>query len=112
MNKYFRFVLPAVAIIFLFNFGASDASAQDVIRQILNRMDANNKSLKSLKSKIQMAKTDAVLNETDLQEGELHYLPGKSQNQVYIRINWIKPREEQLAIANGSYVLYRPSLKQ
>jgi outer membrane lipoprotein-sorting protein len=111
MNKYLRFLLPAVAIIFIFNVGATSSSAQ-VLREILNRMDTNNKSLKSLKSKIQMAKTDAVLNETDLQEGELHYLPGKSQNQIYIRINWTKPREEQLAIANGSYVLYRPSLKQ
>lgn len=104
-------MLPTIAIIFFFNFSATQAPAQ-VLREILNRMDANNKSLKSLKSKIQMAKTDAVLNETDMQEGELHYLPGKSQNQIYIRINWVKPREEQLAIANGQYVLYRPTLKQ
>jgi outer membrane lipoprotein-sorting protein len=112
MNKYFRFILPAIAIIFLFNAAAGVASAQDVLRQILKRMDDNNKSLTSLKGNIKMEKRDSVLGETDLSEGSLSYLPGRSQKQVYMRIDWAKPRVEQLAIANGQYVLYRPSLKQ
>ena len=112
MKKVLKFLLPAMAVAFFLGAIPSQTQAQDIIRQILNRMDANNKSLKSLKSKVQMANTDAGLGETDLKEGELHYLPGRSENQVYVRINWSKPREEQLAVANGKYVLYRPALKQ
>jgi len=112
MNKYLRFVLPAIAIVFLVNASAGVVSAQDVLRQILKRMDENNKSLTSLKGSIKMAKHDSVLNETDISEGSISYIPGRSQKQIYIRIDWAKPVVEHLAVANGQYVLYRPKLKQ
>jgi len=111
MKKYLRYLLPAIAIALFVNISATDASAQ-ILREILGRMDTNNKGLKSLKSKIQMAKTDSVLKETDMKEGELQYIPGRSENQMYVRINWTKPEDEQLAIGNGEYVLYTPSRKQ
>lgn len=112
MNKYLRFILPAIALIFVVNTSASVASAQDIIRQVLNRMDNHNKSLKSVKSKIQMAKFDPVLAETDLKEGELNYLPGRSESQIYVRISWMKPLVEELAVVKGEYTLYRPGIKQ
>ena len=102
-----RYILPAIALAILFTASAGEASAQDILRQILKRMDDNNKSLVSLKGAIKMAKTDATLGETDTTEGELSYLPGKSSTQIYLRIDWTKP-VEHLAIANGQYILYRP----
>src|SRR5688572_5275987 len=87
MKKYLRFVLPAIAIVFLVNASAGVVSAQDVLRQILKRMDENNKSLSSLKGSIKMAKHDSVLNETDIFEGSINYIPGRSQNEMYIRID-------------------------
>jgi len=107
MTKYLRYILPAIALAILFTASAGEASAQDILRQILKRMDDNNKSLVSLKGAIKMAKTDATLGETDTTEGELSYLPGKSSTQIYLRIDWTKP-VEHLAIANGQYILYRP----
>ena len=112
MKKYLRFVLPAIAIVFLVNASAGVVSAQDVLRQILKRMDENNKSLTSLKGSIKMAKHDSVLKETDISEGSISYIPGRSEKQIYIRIDWAKPVVEHLAVANGQYVLYRPKLKQ
>ena len=112
MNKYLRLILPAIAIVFLFNAAATETSAQDVLRKILKRMDDNNKSLTSLKANIKMEKRDTMLGETDLSEGSLSYLPGRTQKQVYMRIDWTRPRAENLAVANGKYVLYRPNLKQ
>jgi outer membrane lipoprotein-sorting protein len=103
-----RYILPAIALAILFTASAGEALAQDKVRQILKRMDDNNKSLVSLKGNIKMAKTDATLGETDTNEGELNYLPGKTQSQIYVRIDWTKPKEH-LAIANGQYVLYRPN---
>ena len=107
MTKYMRYILPAIALAILFTASAGEASAQGILREILKRMDTNNKSLVSLKGNIKMAKTDATLGETDLNEGELNYLPGRTQSQIYVRIDWTKPKEH-LAIANGEYILYRP----
>ncbi len=112
MNKVFRLILPAIAIVFLFSAAAPETSAQDILRKILKRMDDNNKSLTSLKGNIKMAKQDSVLGETDTSEGELNYLPGRSQKQIYVRIDWAKPVVEHLAVANGQYVLYRPKANQ
>ena len=111
MNKYLRFILPTVAVIFLFNAAATETPAQ-ILREILKRMDDNNKSLVSLKSSIKMNKLNPQLGENDLFEGDLNYLPGRSQKQIYVRIDWAKPVVEHLAIANGKYVLYKPRTKQ
>lgn len=111
MNKYLKYILPAIAIVFFMSAAASTASAQ-ILREILNRMDSNNKSLTSLKSSIKMNKANAQLGENDISEGSLSYLPGKTQNQIYVRIDWAKPLVEHLAIANGRYVLFSPRKKQ
>jgi outer membrane lipoprotein-sorting protein len=111
MNRFFRFLLPSIAIIFLFGAGATGTSAQ-ILREILKRMDDNNKSLTSLKGNIKMNKFNAQLGENDLTEGNLSYLPGKTEKQIYVRIDWTKPLQEHLAISNGQYVLYRPNAKQ
>ncbi|HEX6126808.1 MAG TPA: outer-membrane lipoprotein carrier protein LolA [Pyrinomonadaceae bacterium] len=112
MNKYFRFILPAIAILFLFSASAANASGQDILRQILKRMDENNKSLTSVKGNIKMNKFNAQLGENDLTEGDISYLPGRTEKQLFVRIDWRKPVVEHLAIANGEYVLYRPRTKQ
>ena len=111
MNKYVRFLLPAFAVLFLFNTAATETPGQ-ILREVLKRMDNNNKSLTSLKAAIKMNKFDSVLRENDLKEGEVNYLPGKSEKNIYVRIDWTKPVVEHLAVANGQYVLYRPALEQ
>ncbi len=112
MNRFLRFLLPVVAIAFLFSASATEVSAQDILRKILKRMDDNNKSLTSLKGNIKMSKFNAQLGENDLTEGDVSYLPGRSDKQIFVRIDWAKPVVEHLAIANGQYVLYRPRTKQ
>lgn len=112
MNRFLRFLLPVIAIAFLFSASATDVSAQDILRKILKRMDDNNKSLTSLKGNIKMSKFNAQLGENDLTEGDVSYLPGRSDKQIFVRIDWAKPVVEHLAIANGQYVLYRPRTKQ
>src|SRR5215204_2382124 len=114
MNKYLRFILPSIAIVFLAGATVMQASAQGSgpLREILKRMDTNNKSLLSLKGNITMSKYNAQLRETDLTKGDLSYRPGKTEKNIFVRINWTNPVVEHLAIANGEYVLYRPRTKQ
>lgn len=111
MNKYFRFLLPALAVVFMFNAAATETPAQ-ILKEILKRMDSHNKSVTSLQGSIKMNKFNAQLGENDLSEGTLSYLPGRSESQIYVRIDWAKPVVEHLAVANGQYVLYRPRTKQ
>ncbi len=111
MNKYFRYLLPAIAIIFLFSAMSVEASAQ-VLREVLKRMDNNSKSLTSLKSSLKMNKMNTQLGENDVTEGDLSLIPGRSDKQIFLRINWTKPVLEHLAIANGKYVMYKPTTRQ
>src|SRR6185503_18393491 len=101
MNKYLRFILPAIAIIFLFNAGAGIVSAQGVLQKILKRMDDHNKALTSLKGSIKMNKVNTQLGENDLYVGEISYLPGRSEKQIYVRIDWKSPAVEHLSVADG-----------
>jgi outer membrane lipoprotein-sorting protein len=107
MTKYFRFILPALAVVLFLNAAATETPAQ-ILREILKRMDINNKGLVSLKGNVKMNKFDSTLGDNDLTEGEINYRPGKSESQIFLRIDWAKPAVEHLVIANGEYVLYRP----
>jgi outer membrane lipoprotein-sorting protein len=91
---------------------AAPVNAQGVLNDILKRMDANNKSLKSLKSSIKMSKHNAQLDEYDLYEGTVQYLPAPVKEQIKVRIDWAKPVVEHLAVGGGQYILYRPRLEQ
>ena len=103
--------LAVVALLFT-AFSAISANAQGVLSEILNRMDTNNKSLKSLKASIKMSKHNAQLDEYDLYEGGVQYIPAASKEQIKVRIDWAKPVVEHLAVGAGQYILYRPRLEQ
>ena len=90
-------------------FTVTETKAQ--LQNILNTMDTHNKLLKSLQADVKMGKYNSQLEENDITEGTVKYLPGSEKN-MYVRIDWSKPVVEHLAIAGGQYVLYRPRLSQ
>lgn len=111
MKSYFRLGLAAAALMLFFNaFAVTETKAQ-VIDQILKKMDEHYKALKSLRSDVTMVKYDSLLQESDKYEGTTSYLPAKGR-EAFVRIDWVKPRQEILSVANGQYVVYRPTLKQ
>jgi outer membrane lipoprotein-sorting protein len=113
MNRSLRFLLPTIAILFVFSAMSAEVSAQTgVLREILKRMDNNNKSLVSLKSSVKMSKVNPQLGTEDLTQGDLSLRPGKTEKEIFLRIDWTKPIVESLAIANGKYVIYRPKTGQ
>jgi outer membrane lipoprotein-sorting protein len=112
MNKALRFgLVSAFVALFLFA-GSSQASAQEILRTIVQRMDAHNKSLASLKADVRMEKFNSQLGETDTTSGSTSYLPKTAKRQMYVRIDWTKPMEEHLVIIGDQYKLYRPRLGQ
>ncbi len=74
-------------------------------------MDDHRNSIDSLKANVKMAKTDALLDETDIREGKVMYLPMSGRND-YVRLDWTKPVDEYLTDGKGKYMMYRPRLKQ
>jgi outer membrane lipoprotein-sorting protein len=74
-------------------------------------MERNRQSLKSLKASVSMEKYNAQLRDSDSYTGWVLYLPGSGRD-ASVRIEWQKPRHEILAVANGEYTLFRPTLKQ
>ncbi|MCV4697685.1 hypothetical protein OFB92_31740, partial [Escherichia coli] len=76
MKQYLnRLFVAGVMLAALVIAGNQTANAQNLLGEILNRMDAHNRSLKSLRARIKMVKTNVQLNENDLYEGSIQYLP-------------------------------------
>jgi outer membrane lipoprotein-sorting protein len=112
-NKRSAFIriFPVLFAGILFAAAATDTPAQGIINEILNRMDAHNKALTSLRSNVTMVKENAQLGGAqDISEGRAAYLPVKGRDPL-VRIDWAKPKES-LAVVNKQYVIHRPALNQ
>src|SRR3989442_8308439 len=94
---------------------ASRANAQTagLVSSILSRMERNKRDLKSLRADISMTKYNSQLRDSDSYQGIVLYIPGGAGNSSsFVRLEWTRPQHEILAVANGSYTLYRPRLNQ
>jgi outer membrane lipoprotein-sorting protein len=113
MKRYLTLGLAVVltAIVALSN-APSKASAQSagLVSSIFSKMDRNRRDLRSMRAGISMEKYNAQLKDSDKQTGTVIYLPGAGQN-AYVRIDWQRPQQETLAVAEGKYTLLRPRLK-
>lgn len=92
--------------------GVTDATAQNVLGEIMRRMDLNNKALQTLRSDVTMVKHNPQLNVSDTSVGRTSYLPKTAKRVMYVRIDWTKPVEEQISVIGDAYELYRPRLNQ
>lgn len=107
MNKFLRFGLTTLALIFVFNAFAVVETKAQVLNKILDTMDAHYKALSSLQANVKMDKYNAQLDEHDVTEGTTKYLPLKGRDAL-VRIDWTKPVVESLAVVNKEYVIYTP----
>jgi outer membrane lipoprotein-sorting protein len=92
---------------------ASVAKAQGAgfISSLYSKMDKNQRTLKSLRASISMMKYNAQLRDEDKYQGVVLYIPGTGGSaSALIKLEWMQPQHEILAVANGSYSLYRPRL--
>lgn len=110
MNKFLRFGLTAFALMFTFSAFAAETNAQ-VLNKILDTMDAHYKALSSLQANVKMDKYNSQIDERDMSEGRVKYLPLKGRDAL-VRIDWTKPLEESLAVVNKEYVIYKKRLGQ
>lgn len=110
MSKFLRAGFIAIALTFVISvLTVTQTNAQNSV--ILTRMDKYYQSLQSLQANVTMEKRNAQLDETDVSQGKVWYVPAKGKRQMAIRLDWSKPAVENLLVINGLYKLSRPRLK-
>ena len=111
-----RFIpLGLVAVLILFAFIAVSPTAVNgqsagLVSSVLNRLEKNRASLKSLRAGLTMEKYNSQLGTNDKSTGVVSYQPGSGRN-ASVRIEWTSPQHEIIAVQNGKYTLFRPRLK-
>lgn len=90
---------------------ATNGQSAGLVSSVLNRMERNRQSLKSLKASLSMEKYNAQLREAERFQGVVLYMPATGRD-ASVRIEWQKPQHEILAVSNGKYQLFRPRLNQ
>ena len=116
MNSSIRACLSLAFFILLTSqLFVSEAGAQNILGEILRRMDSHSKGISSLQADLAMTKYDSVLELTDRPMiGSTKYLPKSkiTNNRLYARIDWKTPIEEYISVIGDDVTLYRPRLPQ
>jgi outer membrane lipoprotein-sorting protein len=87
----------------------ANAQSAGLVSSVLNRLEKNRASLKSLRAGINMEKYNSQLGTKDSYTGVVLYIPGAGRN-ASVRIEWKSPQHEIISVQNGQYVLFRPRL--
>jgi len=112
LSKSLKILFVLASVFILLN--ALPVKAQIVQRgELLRRMDAHNKALSSLKADVVMLKTDAALGKSgdEVVKGTVNYIPAKKPRPVYIRVDWVTPKENMIVVGDD-YRIIRPVVNQ
>lgn len=89
---------------------AVNGQSAGLVSSVLNKMERNRESMKSLRSGISMEKYNSQLRDSEKYNGVVSYVP-TSGREASVRIEWRSPQHEILTVNNGKFVLFRPRLK-
>jgi outer membrane lipoprotein-sorting protein len=87
----------------------TNGQSAGLVSSVLNRMERNRQSLRSLKASLSMEKYNAQLRDAERYSGIVLYMPAGGRD-ASVRIEWQSPQHEILAVSNGKYTLFRPRL--
>lgn len=99
------FILSVVVI----NPTTTNGQGAGLVSSVLNRLEKNRASLKSLRAGISMVKYNSQIGSEEKYNGVVIYLPSEGK-QASVRIDWSSPRRESIAVANNKYTIFRPVL--
>jgi outer membrane lipoprotein-sorting protein len=102
-------LLAVVAGVSIISSPRANGQSAGLVSSVLNRMERNRQSLKSLKASLSMEKYNSQLRDKDQYVGTVLYVPASGRN-ASVRIEWQRPQHEILAVSNGKYTLFRPRL--
>ena len=88
-----QFILFAIlAVAFTVTSPAVNGQSAGLVSSVLNRMERNRQSLKSLKASLSMEKYNAQLRDKENYSGWVLYVPASSRD-ASVRIEWQKPQQ-------------------
>lgn len=90
-----------------------EANGQNVLGDILKRMENHNKSLTTVQANVTMRKANPQLGIEDVYTGTTSYIPKTTplaKGKMYMRLDWATPAVEQISIVGDEYKLYKPSI--
>jgi len=113
MKKLVPPTLVALVLVALTTIPLPAAKAQaGLVSSVISKMEKNQRNLKTLSADISMEKYNSQLRDSDKFYGTVRYIPAGGRSAAFVRLEWNKPQQEILVVANGTYILYRPRLKQ
>ncbi len=86
------FILSALVIV---SPTTTNGQGAGLVSSVLNRMEKNRQSLKTLRAGISMEKYNSQLHDSDRYHGVLLYMPGAGRD-ASVRIEWSSPQHEIL----------------
>jgi outer membrane lipoprotein-sorting protein len=110
MNKTFRFIFSAFAVMFLFGgIAAIKTNAQGIPNKILGLMEEHRKAMTSLKADISMKDYENILKSTDEKTGTVMYAAVRDKKgkdtDALMRLDWMRPKQEILSVVKKKFVL-------
>ena len=113
MKKLVPPTLVALMLAALVAIPLPAANAQaGLVSSMLTKMERQKQSLRTLSADISMEKYNSQLGDSDKYYGTIRYIPAGGKAASLVRLDWNKPQQEILVVANGGYILYRPRLNQ
>jgi outer membrane lipoprotein-sorting protein len=112
MKKVFPLGLLIALIFSALGFATpttTNGQGAGLVSSVLNRLEKNRASLKSLRAGIILEKYNSQIGTKDNAKGIVAYVPGAGRN-ASVRLEWTSPQHEILAVANGKYILFKPRL--
>jgi outer membrane lipoprotein-sorting protein len=79
------------------------------LTEILKRMEAHQKALRTLHADLTMTKFNAQLSETEIKQGAVKFIP--QTNDYWLRIDSTNPVPESFSIIGNQYLVYLPNQK-
>jgi len=92
-------LLAVIASALISSPKSANGQSAGLVSSVLNRMERNRQSLKSLKASLSMEKYNSQLRDKDSYSGWVLYVPSSGRD-ASVRIEWQKPQHEILAVSN------------
>lgn len=83
-----------------------------ILTGILNKMESAHQQMKSLKAELIQQKTNPQIGSTDTDYGSILYKPAAGKDKGKLRIDYVKPSKDIVAVVGESVTFYQPRINQ
>jgi outer membrane lipoprotein-sorting protein len=116
MKKVLTITIMIVAGMLILMLGAdrpADANTKpQLLTGILNKMERAHQEMKSLKAEMIQHKTNSQIGITDTELGAIIYKPAEGKSKGKLRIDYIKPTKDIIALVGENFTYYQPRINQ